>query len=230
MRSAEFGVRSLECGVWSAELNTTMKVKYLLLVLMMLVPVVGFAQSSADDDMADPRATSARWARQLGHYDPLVRQEAAEALARLAAVEQKKLVEGYRLQEKNKNVRLALDWALYRMGKSDSLFQIVRELDSGRHEQAVSYLAKVESPSLLHSYLKDEDRPPRITVGLLEALAELGDQESLALVTPFRDSYAPGVAAAAESAIEKIEARLAQTEPAKPIRPRTVSTTTNPTP
>ena len=214
----------------SAEFNTTMKVKYLLLVLMMLVPVVGFAQSSADDDMADPRATSARWARQLGHYDPLVRQEAAEALARLAAVEQKKLVEGYRLQEKNKNVRLALDWALYRMGKSDSLFQIVRELDSGRHEQAVSYLAKVESPSLLHSYLKDEDRPPRITVGLLEALAELGDQESLALVTPFRDSYAPGVAAAAESAIEKIEARLAQTEPAKPIRPRTVSTTTNPTP
>jgi len=207
-----------------------MKVKYLLLVLMMLVPVVGFAQSSADDDMADPRATSARWARQLGHYDPLVRQEAAEALARLAAVEQKKLVEGYRLQEKNKNVRLALDWALYRMGKSDSLFQIVRELDSGRHEQAVSYLAKVESPSLLHSYLKEEDRPPRITVGLLEALAELGDQESLALVTPFRDSYAPGVAAAAESAIEKIEARLAQTEPAKPIRPRTVSTTTNPTP
>jgi HEAT repeat protein len=202
-----------------------MKVRYLLLVLMMIVPVVALAQTSADDDMEDPRSTSARWARQLGHYDPLVRQEAAEALARLAAVDQKKLVEGYRLQEKNKNVRLALDWALYRMGKSDSLFQIVRELDSGRHNQAVSYLAKVESPSLLHSYLKDEDRPPKITVGLLEALAELGDQESLAVVTPFRDSYAPGVAAAAENAAEKIEARLAQTEPAKPIRPRTVSTT-----
>ena len=201
-----------------------------LLLMVIVTPVVALAQSTADDDMADPRATSARWARQLGHYDPLVRQEAAEALARLAAVDQKKLVEGYRLQEKNKKVRLALDWALYRMGKSDSLFQIVRELDSGRHDQAVSYLAKVESPSLLHSYLKDEDRPPRITVGLLEALAELGDQESLAVVTPFRDSYAPGVAAAAETAIEKIEARLAQTEPAKPSRPRTVSSTTNPTP
>jgi HEAT repeat protein len=215
----------LEYGVWSAEMKTTMKVRYLLLVLMMIVPVVTLAQTSADDEMEDPRATSARWARQLGHYDPLVRQEAAEALARLAAVDQKKLVEGYRLQEKNKNVRLALDWALYRMGKSDSLFQIVRELNSGRHNQAVSYLAKVESPSLLHSYLKDEDRPPKITVGLLEALAELGDQESLAVITPFRDSYAPGVAAAAENAVEKIEARLAQTEPAKPIRPRTVSTT-----
>jgi len=227
VQSFEFRVSGSQ-EVWAKLMRVLLR--YFLLLMVIATPVIAFAQTSADDDMEDPRATAARWARQLGHYDPLVRQEAAEALARLAAVDQKKLVEGYRLQEKNKNVRLALDWALYRMGKSDALFQVVRELDSGRHDQAVSYLAKVESPSLLHSYLKDEDRPPKITVGLLEALAELGDQESLALVTPFRDSYAPGVAAAAETAIEKIEARLAQTEPAKPIRPRTVSTTTNPTP
>ncbi len=154
-----------------------------------------------------------------------MRQEAAEALARLAAVEQKKLVEGYQLQEKNKNVRLALDWALYRMGKSDMLFRIVQELDSGRHDQAVGYLSKLDTPTLLYSYLKDEDKPARRTVGLLEALALFGDQESLALITPFQDSFQPGVAAAAENAIEKIEARLGQVEPAKPTRPRTVTTT-----
>ena len=204
--------------------------RYLVLLIALGFPVVAFAQSTPDDELADPRDVSARWARQLGQPDPVVRQEAAEALARLAAIDQKKLVEGYHLQEKNKNVRLALDWALYRMGKSDALFQIVRELDSGRHDQAVGYLAKLDTPALLHSYLKDEDRPPRITVGLLEALALFGDQESLALITPFRDSFAPGVAAAAEKAIEKIEARLAQTEPAKPTRPRTVGSTTNPTP
>jgi hypothetical protein len=115
-----------------------------------------------------------------------------------------------------------MDWALYRMGKSDMLFRIVRELDSGRHDQAVGYLSKVDTPSLLHSYLKDEDKPARITIGLLEALTVLGDQESLTLIAPFRDSFLPGVAAAAETAIEKIEARLAQTEPAKPTRPRSV--------
>ena len=225
-------MRSLECGVWSAETQKLMKVvfRYFLLTLVIAVPTVALAQSSGDDELADPREVSARWARQLGHSDPLVRQEAAEALARLAAPDQKKLVQGYQLQEKNKNVRLALDWALYRMGKSDALFQIVRELDSGRHDQAVGYLAKLDTPLLLHSYLKDEDRPPRITVGLLEALALLGDQESLALVTPFRDSFAPGVAPAAENAIEKIEARLAQTEPTKPSRPRTVGSTADPTP
>jgi HEAT repeat protein len=195
----------------------------LILLIFVCAPSLCFAQASASDDAGDPREVGARWARQLGHADPVVRQEAAEALARLAAVEQKKLVEGYHFQEKNKNVRLALEWALYRMGKSDMLFQIVRELDSGRHDQAVGYLSKVDAPALLHSYLKDEDKPARITAGVIEALAVIGDQESLALITPFRDSFLPGVAAAAEDAIEKIEARLAQSEPAKPSRPRTVS-------
>ena len=202
--------------------------RYLLLLSLLCIPSLCFGQvTTSNDELTDPREVGARWAKQLGHYDPLVRQEAAEALARLAAVDQKKLVEGYHFQEKNKNVRLALAWALYRMGKSDMLFQIVRELDSGRHDQAVSYLSKVDTPALLHSYLKDEDKPAPITAGLIEALAVIGDQESLALVTPFRDSFLPGVAAAAEDAIDKIEARLAQSEPAKPTRPRTVGSTAN---
>ncbi len=201
--------------------------RYLLLLSLLCIPSFCLAQASISDDAGDPREIAARWAKQLGHYDPLVRQEAAESLARLAAVEQKKLVEGYHFQEKNKNVRLALEWALYRMGKSDMLFQIVRELDSGRHDQAVGYLSKVDTPALLHSYLRDEDKPGRITAGLIEALAVIGDQDSLALITPFRDSFLPGVAAAAEDAIDKIEARLAQSEPVKPTRPRTVGTTAN---
>lgn len=196
--------------------------RYLILFVFTCVPCLTVAQSPSDD-AGDPREVGTRWAKQLGHYDPVVRQEAAEALARLAAVEQKKLVEGYHFQEKNRNVRLALGWALYRMGKSEMLFQVVRELDSGRHDQAVGYLSKVDTPALLHSYLKDKDKPARITAGLIEALAVIGDQESLALITPFRDSFLPGVAAAAEDAIDKIEARLAQSEPAKPTRPRVVS-------
>lgn len=203
----------------------TKMLSYLLLILVLCVPGIAFGQAT-EDEMADPREVSARWASKLGHYDPLVRQEAAEALARLAAFDQKKVVEGYQLQEKNKNVRLALDWALYRMGKSELLFRIVRELDSGRHDQAVGYLSKLDSPALLYTHLKEEDdRPARVTLGVIEALAILGDQESIPLITPFRESFAPGVAAAAEDAIEKIEARLGQTEPAKPTRPRTVGST-----
>ena len=82
---------------------------------------------------------SAAVARNLASGDPLERQRAAEELARLGAVEQRRLVEGYRLQEKDARVRLALDWALYRMGKTETLFSIVSSLKSNsrRRIQAV---------------------------------------------------------------------------------------------
>lgn len=181
-------------------------------------------------DGLDARADSAELAGQLGHVDPLVRQRAAEALARLAAGDQKKVVEGYQLQEKNKEVRLALDWALHRMGKAETLFRIVRELNSSRHDQAVGYLKQLDTANLLYPFLKQNRNSPKVTVGLLEVLAQLGDGETLELITPFRDSFTPGVAEAAEVAIEQIEARIGQTEPAKPSRPRTVGTAEQPSP
>src|SRR5258705_2818265 len=114
------------------------------LVLCLLVLCVGDLSATAQSpvDGIDARANTAELAQKLGNVDPLVRQRSAEALARLAPVDQKKLVEGYQLQDKNKEVRLALDWALYRMGHSEALFRIVRELDSGRQSHAVGYLAE----------------------------------------------------------------------------------------
>jgi len=181
-------------------------------------------------DGVDARTDSAEFAGQLGHADPLVRQRAAEALARLAAVDQKKVVEGYQLQEKNKEVRLALDWALYRLGKAETLFRIVRELNSSRHDQAVGYLKQLDSPNLLYPFLKENDTPARVTTGVVEALGQIGDKDTLALLVPLRDSFTSGLAAAAEVAIEQIEARIGQAEMTLPSRPRTVSTTEKPSP
>jgi HEAT repeat protein len=194
--------------------------------LLLLACPYAFAQSSTvSDESVDARADTSEFARQLGNTDPLVRQRAAETLARLAAVEQRKLVEGYQVQEKDKKVRLALDWALYRIGKSDALFRIVRELDSSRHDQAVGYLGLLENPNLLYTFLKQGDNQPKTTAGLLEALARIGDAESLELIKPFRDSFHVGVAEAAELALDQIEKRLAQTESPLPTRPRTVGKT-----
>lgn len=180
-------------------------------------------------DGVDARADSAEFASQLGHVDPLVRQRAAEALARLAAGDQKKVVEGYQLQEQKREVRLALDWALHRMGKSEALFRIVHELNSSRHDQAMGYLKQLDSPSLLYPFLRQKSRA-KVTVGLLEALAQLGDSETLVLIAPLRDSFSPGVAEAAELATEQIETRIAQSEPTTPSRPRTVGATERPNP
>lgn len=195
--------------------------KYLILVVLLIVGVNAQAQTVPIDGV-DARSNPEEFAKQLNSPDALVRQRSAEALARLAATDQRKLVEGYRLQEKNKDVRLALDWALYRMGRSEALYRIVDELDSGRQEQAVGYLAELESPDLLYPFLQRAGNAPRINAGLLKALARLGNAQTLDLIKPFRESHQPYVAEAAEVAYDEIEKRMG--EPAADVRarPRTV--------
>lgn len=193
-----------------------------LIPLILIVGVTAKAQQQPIDGV-DARSNPAEFAKQLGSTDAHVRQRSAEALARLAATDQRKLVEGYQLQEKNKEVHLALDWALYRMGRSEALYRIVDELDSGRQEQAVGYLAEFESPDVLYPFLKRAKNAPRITAGLLKALARTGDAQTLELIKPFRESHQPYVAEAAEIASDEIEKRLS--EPAASTtraRPRSV--------
>jgi HEAT repeat protein len=189
--------------------------------LLLILGGKAWAQTLPADGI-DARTDTATLARLLGSADPLQRQRAAEALAQLAALDQKKLVEGYYLQEKNKSVRLALEWALYRIGKDDVFFRIVRDLDSGRHDQAVGYISQVNTPDLLYPFLHREDNKPKITVGLIEALERLGDGQTVEQLEKYRDSLAPGVAAAAEKAIDSIKSRTTESVPRTPSRPRTV--------
>ena len=193
------------------------------MVFMFLFALSSAANAQSSIDGIDARANTNDLARQLGSADPLVRQRSAEALARLAATDQKKVVEGYQLEEKNKEVRLALDWALYRMGHSEALFRIVKELDSGRQDQAVGYLSELESPDLLYPYLQKQGNAARINAGLIRAFGRIGNSETLEMIKPYRESLQPKVAAAAEAACDEIEKRLAQpnAQPGK-LRPRTV--------
>ena len=196
--------------------------KTIYAVIFGLLVVVSLSAQQAPIDGVDARSDPAEFAKQLGSADPLVRQRSAEALARLAATSQRKLVEGYQLEEKNKDVRLALDWALYRMGREEALYRIVDELDSGRQNQAVGYLSELESPDVLYPFLKRTTNAPRINAGLLKALARIGDAQTLDLIKPFRESHQPYVAEAAEVAHDEIEKRLGEPAPTTRARPRTV--------
>ena len=196
-------------------------IKVILAAMVLFVGVSAQAQQSSIDGV-DARSNPAEFAKQLGSTDPLLRQRSAEALARLAATDQRKLVEGYQLQEKNKEVRLALDWALYRMGHAEALYRVVGELDSGRQDQAVGYLSELESPDLLYPFLKRSNNAPRINAGLLKALARIGDAQTLELIKPFLESHQPYVAEAAEVAHDEIEKRLGEAVPTTRARPRTV--------
>jgi len=198
------------------------KLNFAAIVLVILIIGVSAPAQQSSVDGVDARSNPAEFAKQLGSSDPLVRQKSAEALARLAETSQLKLVEGYQLQEKNKEVRLALDWALYRMGRSNALYHIVQELDSGRQEQAIGYLSELESPDVLYPFLKRANNAPRINAGLLKALAHVGDAQTLDIIKPFLDSHQVYVAEAAEIAHDEIEKRLAEPASATRARPRTV--------
>lgn len=160
-------------------------------------------------------------ARRLSHKSPYVRREAAEELARLAAVEHRRLVEGYRAQEKDSRVRAALDWALYRMGRDESLFPLVDALDSRKHaDQVVSYLSNIETPSPLYIFLGKVNGNTQIR--LLEVLARVGDSETLEKIEPFKRSLDPGIAAAAEFAEREINIRFEERPAVEPKRERRV--------
>ena len=164
---------------------------------------------------------SAAVARKLSSRNPLERQGAAEELARLAAVEHRRLVEGYRVQEKDARVKLALEWALYRMGRSASLFAVVADLDEKkRAEQAVGYLKQLESPAPLYVFLERVNG--HTTIRLLEVLAALGDRDTLERVKPFTASLDPLIADAAKFAEREITIRLEETPAVEPKRERKV--------
>jgi hypothetical protein len=185
-----------------------------------LIILLAFVANAQQDDAGDEKPADANaLMRQLTDRDAFVRQRAAEELARLADTKQRKLVEGYRLQEKHPRVRLALDWALYRMGKPDALYTVVRDLDSTRYNQSEAYLAELETPEPLYAIL------PRVNgntqIKLLEALARTGNSGTLEIVRPYAESPDFKIADAARFATREITRRLdAPTQPDAKTRTR----------
>jgi hypothetical protein len=206
-------------------------VKFICFALVLSLPSLASARSVAyansvlqDEPSAAQRIDSSMVARKLSSPNPIERREAAEELARLAAIEHRRLVEGYRVQEKDARVRLALDWALYRLGKNESLFQVVRVLDSKKQgEQAVGYLKQLESPEPLYKFLEHVNGNTQIR--LLEILASIGDATTLERIKPYTESLDPGIADAAKFAEREITNRLQDTVAPEPKRERRVGST-----
>lgn len=197
------------------------------LVIALCACVAGTAGAStpstraAQDDAANVvQVDAATLVRRLTSRNPLQRRDAAEELARQAAVEHRRLVEGYRVQEKDARVKLALDWALYRMGRNEALFSLVRALDSKQSEQSLGYLAQLESPEPLYIFLNRVNGNTQIR--LLEVLARAGDAETLEKIKPFTASLDPVIADAAKFAEREIGIRLEETPATEPKRQRRV--------
>jgi hypothetical protein len=174
-----------------------------------------------DEPGRPAEVTSAEVARKLSSRSPFERRKAAEELARLAAVEHRRLAEGYRVQERDAGVKLALDWALYRMGKNETLFELVNALDEkSRAEQSVAYLKRLEGPEPLYVFLGRVNGHTQAR--LLEVLAAIGDRTTLEKIQPYTQSLDPLIADAAKFAEREITIRVEETPAAEPKRERKV--------
>ena len=192
-----------------------------LVLLLSLIIFAGSVSAQESETPSEPtREDVSVVMRDLTNRDPLVRQRAAEELARLVSVEQRRLVEGYRWQEKDHRARLALDWALYRMGKDAALFELVKALDTKLYTQAQSYLAEIESPQVLYKFLAPANGNTQIR--LLEVFARAGDAGTLETIAVYESSLDPKIAAAAQFAAREINLRLAQpaTDTNTHVRPK----------
>ncbi|HVF42525.1 MAG TPA: hypothetical protein VM936_05925 [Pyrinomonadaceae bacterium] len=185
------------------------------------------ASALAQDESVSPTAIdSAAVARKLSSRNPVERREAAEALARAAAAEHRRLTEGYRAQERDTRVRVALDWALYRMGKNEALFGVVDAVDSKKTaEQAVGYLKQIEAPEPLYVFLGRVNGNTLIRV--LEVLDAVGDAATLERIKPYTESLDPGISDAAKFAEQEITLRLKEPTTVEPKRQRKVGGTQN---
>jgi hypothetical protein len=195
---------------------TSKTILTLALLTLLTTPALIRAQ---DEPSKAPGADSSTVARKLSSRNPLERRAAAEELARLVAVEHRRLAEGYRAQEKDTRVKLALDWALYRMGKNETLFQLVGALDEKKEaEQVVGYLKQLEGPDPLYLFLGRVNGHTQIR--LLEVLAAVGDRDTLERIQPYTESLDPLIADAAKFAEREITIRVEETPAAEPKRER----------
>lgn len=168
--------------------------------------------------------------QRLGSSNPTVRQAGAEELARLVAVDQLRIIEGYRLQENDKKVALALDWALYRAGREEKLYAVTGELWGKRADQAIGYLNSLESAAPLYPIA--EQSSGKTLIGILAVMGRIGDETTITKINVFLSNFDQKVVTAARAATDAINKRLAEKNDrtAAPVRDRVTTPANEPEP
>jgi len=158
--------------------------------------------------IADPRSEKL-FLPALRHDNDDFRVAAAEGLARLGNREHLARVEKQRETASHRRYQLALDYALYRMGRQDLLNELVNELGSSRYgDQVYNYLLEMPPDQLpqLYPLLRSSRGEGRIR--LLNVLGMIGNAETLNVVQSYTNDSDPDVVSAALLAVRRLQARV----------------------
>ncbi len=133
------------------------------------------------------------------------RRYGAEGLGRLGDKSRRRMVGEKYLREKSQSVRLALSFALFRLGRDEHLVEVIDHLNDT--EQVSHYLLEMgpEETMTLYPHVRTENFSIRIR--LIEIIGLRADQSALKLLEETSQNPNPQVASAANLAIRRIRGR-----------------------
>jgi len=133
------------------------------------------------------------------------RRYGAEGLGRIGDKAFTTLLAKKFLQEERRSVKLALSFALYRLGREEHLNEMVEQVES---DQAYSYLLEMPSGdvSLLYSYVGSQDNDRKAE--LLKIIGLRGDRESIDFIRRYVNHEDADVASAANLATRYYNSRF----------------------
>ncbi len=107
-------------------------------------------------------------------------------------------------QEKSSKVKLAMSFALYRLGREDHFIDLMGNLDQ---DQVHYYLLELSSQEIqgLYSYLRTEKQPVRIR--LLEIIGLRGDSSAIPIIQEMMAGPDPEVVSAATLSMRRLQSR-----------------------
>jgi len=142
----------------------------------------------------------------IGDKDSERRRYAVEGLARIGDARYMDQFSRLVLTEKDSDTKLALHWAIYKLGSRPDIQYVVRKLDTDQAEQAREYLLEVHSPDDLLPYIQASNK--RVRREVIGILGQIGDRETIRELQPIAQSSGAETADAATLAIKRIEWRI----------------------
>ena len=178
--------------------------------------VLGFVPVSGKDDLqkkllealayiGDPSCQEL-FSNALADPREAYRLYAAEGLGRIGDSGDITVVTRQYHREESGKVKLALNYALYHMGREEHLIEIVGNLN---RDQAYYYLLEMDAGDIpkLYPFLKESNHS--ICVRLLEIVGLRGDPSAVPIILEMAESPNTQLASAANLALRRIEGRSA---------------------
>jgi HEAT repeat protein len=155
--------------------------------------------------IADP-SSEATMKKYSNDEDTLLRQYAIEGFGRIGLTQYTDGLEREFLREKNKQLKLALSFTLFKLGRKAYLDNLVRAMDDEPYEDLVrGYFVELGDSAIapLAGYLKPSNK--KFKIQLMQMLSDVGSETAIPFLEPYLKDQDVDIAQAATDAIRELK-------------------------